>query len=68
MPTPYIEKVAKEHGWTVEETEQLWEAAKTAVIKDDKSKDEKNIPWGVVTNNFKALVKERAERKTKGRK
>ena len=51
MPQAYIAKVAKENKMSLAEVEGVWSrAAKAAGEK---------APYGVITNVFKAMIKER---------
>lgn len=52
MPTPYIEKVAKEKKEPVAQVEQKWDRAKDIASKEGKAEN-----WGLVTHIFQNMVK-----------
>lgn len=53
MPTPYIQKLSKEHGTSESKLEKYWKEAKEAAGPD--TGDDKY--YGLVTKIFKAKIK-----------
>lgn len=60
MSHAYIAKVAKENKMTLGETEGVWNRAKKAAGE--------KAPQGVITNVFKAMIKERLAKSSSAKK
>jgi len=54
MPTPYIQKIAKETGMKVAELEKKWDEAKTIAAK--KHKESEQGFYGIVVSIFKNML------------
>ena len=58
MPTPYLEKVAKEKGIPIKEAERLWEKAKKQAEADGHAED-----YEYITAIFKEMIKNKGKKK-----